>query len=186
MNVPGHEIFCDANTNTRRKKHVAVKSYHIANPSTMLRLASTSSSRLLRSRCTARLGGNKFSTKATNPLEADSGSFGTHIHHSMMAVLAVATPLYFMVPDEYSDGALNKLFGVALSFYIAGHSWIGLNYVCVDYVPKISKSLLGPSRYVSAGLAGVTLLGLLRISVQSKGGIKGMIKGLWNPKKAEK
>ncbi len=128
------------NTKLRRRR--------LENLLTMLRLASTSSSRLLRNRCIAQFGNKNLSSKA-GPLEADAGSWATHTHHSMMVVLAVATPVYFLVPDQYSDGPLNKLFGIGLAFYISAHSWIGLNYVCTDYVPKISKSLLGPSRFVS-------------------------------------
>jgi succinate dehydrogenase hydrophobic anchor subunit len=117
------------------------------------------------------------STKA-GPLEADSGPLATRVHHTMSLSLAILAPAYFMAPD---DGMFGKVFGVALSTNIAAHSWIGMNYVVTDYVPKISKSLLGPARVFNAGLAGVTLLGLSYIAVSSKGGIKGCVKGLWNP-----
>lgn len=119
--------------------------------------------------------------KSSGPLEADSGSFATHTHHAMTMGLAALTPIYFMVPDSYTDGILNKSFGVFLSASIAAHSWIGMNYVATDYVPKISKSLLGPARVFNVGLAAVTFFGLAKISVSSKGGIKGALKGLWNP-----
>jgi hypothetical protein len=119
------------------------------------------------------------STKA-GPLEADSGPLATRVHHTMTVGLAILAPAYFMIP-EAEDGMLGKAFGVALSTTIAAHSWIGMNYVVTDYVPKVSKSLLGPARIFNAGLAGVTLLGLSYIAVSSKGGIKGCVKGLWNP-----
>jgi succinate dehydrogenase hydrophobic anchor subunit len=123
------------------------------------------------------------STKSAGPqfVEADSGALATRAHHVMITSLAVATPIYFMVPDSYTDGIVNKAFGVLLSANVAAHSWIGMNYVCTDYVPKVSKSLVGPSRLFNVGLAAITFLGLARISVSSKGGIKGCIKGLWNP-----
>ena len=118
------------------------------------------------------------------PLEADSGTLATHAHHAMTTALLGLAPVYFLVPDSYTDGIFNKLFGVGLSATISAHSWIGLNYVATDYVPKVSKALLGPARIVNAGLAVVTFLGLARIAVSSPGGIKGCVKGLWNsPKK---
>lgn len=120
------------------------------------------------------------STKA-GPLEADSGPLATRVHHAISLSLAVLTPAYFLVPDAASDGMFGKAFGVALSTTIAAHSWIGMNYVVTDYVPKVSKRLVGPARVFNAGLAGVTLLGLSYIAVSSKGGIKGCVKGLWNP-----
>ena len=75
---------------------------------------------------------------------------------------------------------MNKALGLVLAATISFHSWMGMNYVCTDYIPKISKSLLGPSRIFNAGLGAVTLLGLGRIAL-SDPGIKGTIKGLWNP-----
>jgi len=56
-----------------------------------------------------------------------------------------------------------------------------MNYVATDYVPKVSKKLLGPARIFNAGLCGITLLGLTKMSLTSPGGIKGAVKGLWNP-----
>lgn len=95
--------------------------------------------------------------------------------------LAVLAPIWFLMPDSYSDGFIGKGFGVLLAGNISAHSWIGLNYVATDYVPKVSKALLGPSRVAIAGMTAVTFLGLTRVSIQSEGGIKGCIKGLWNP-----
>lgn len=122
---------------------------------------------------------------ANGPLEADAGGLATHVHHTISLALAALTPVYFMVPDDYTDGMINKVFGVGMSGAIAAHSWIGLNYIATDYVPKVSKALLGPSRIVSAGIAAVTFLGLSRVAVQSPGGIKSCVKGLWYPSKKE-
>eukprot|EP00934_Nitzschia_sp_Nitz4_P003589 Nitzschia sp. Nitz4//scaffold121_size67750//2847//3281//NITZ4_006059-RA/size67750-processed-gene-0.14-mRNA-1//-1//CDS//3329534324//3579//frame0 len=143
----------------------------------MIRAATARSPAMLQAGAVAR---RKLSS---GPLEADSGAMATHTHHAMTAALAVMAPLYFMVPDSMTDGFVNKIFGVALSGTISAHSWIGLNYVCTDYVPKISKSLLGPSRIASAGMAVITFLGLTKVAISSPGGIKGCVKGLWNPKK---
>ena len=122
------------------------------------------------------------STKSPGFLEADAGSFATRTHHAMTTSLAILTPIFFMVPDSFTDGFLNKMFGVGLAANIAAHSWIGMNYVCTDYVPKFfPKSFLGPSRIFNVGLAAVTFLGLAKVSLSSPGGIKGCIKGLWNP-----
>lgn len=51
-----------------------------------------------------------------------------------------------------------------------------MNYVATDYVPKISKKLMGPARIANAGLAAVIFLGVGRIAVSSEGGIKGCLK----------
>jgi succinate dehydrogenase hydrophobic anchor subunit len=110
----------------------------------------------------------------------------TNVYHKGHLALAVMVPAYLMVPDSYTDGFFNKAFGLVLTANVAVHSWIGLNYVCTDYVPKVSQKLLGPARILNAGIAVVTFLGLARIAVSSKGGIKGCIKGLWNPPVAEK
>jgi hypothetical protein len=90
-----------------------------------------------------------------------------------------------LVPDSYTDGIVNKSLGVFFSANVAAHSWVGLNYVATDYVPKISKAMMGPARIVNVGIAIVTLVGLSKISIMSPGGLKGAIKGLWNPKPKE-
>jgi hypothetical protein len=118
-------------------------------------------------------------------LEADAGALATRAHHHMTTALAVLTPIVFLVPDSYTDGIVNKSLGVFFSANIAAHSWVGLNYVATDYVPKISKALMGPARIVNVGIAVVTLVGLSKISIMSPGGLKGAVKGLWNPKPKE-
>lgn len=115
-------------------------------------------------------------------MEADAGALATRAHHHMTTALAVLTPIVFLVPDSYTDGIVNKTIGVFFSANVAAHSWVGMNYVVTDYVPKISKAALGPARIVNAGIAVVTLVGLCKISIMSPGGLKGAIKGLWNPK----
>ena len=80
---------------------------------------------------------------------------------------------------------VDKTFGILLSGAISAHSWIGLNYVATDYVPKFSKALIGPVRVVNAALGVVTFLGLSIIALNDKGGIKGTIMGLWRPSKKE-
>ena len=128
----------------------------------------------------------KFSSSSPGPLEADSGPLATHVFHTFTLSLAVLAPAYLLVPDSYTDGFFNKAFGVLLTANITAHSWIGLNYVATDYVPKVSKKLLGPARIFNAGLAAVVFLGMSKIAVFSKGGIKGCIKGLWNPPEEKK
>jgi hypothetical protein len=118
---------------------------------------------------------------SSSPLQSDVGPLATRVHHGISLGLALLTPLYFAVPDAYTDGAANKAFGVLLAVSMTAHSHIGLNYVATDYVPKISKALLGPARVVILGLSAITLLGLSKISFSSPGGIKGVVKGVWNP-----
>ena len=129
------------------------------------------------------------SSSNVNPLQGDSGNIATHIHHKMTTFLAIATPLYLLIPFNDNDGGnnntstslTNKAFGTMLAINFSAHSWIGLNYVVTDYIPKISKAMVGPARLVTAGIAGVTLLGLGKVAVNDSGGVKGAIGGLWNP-----
>ncbi|KAL9182341.1 hypothetical protein ACHAXT_012993 [Thalassiosira profunda] len=120
-------------------------------------------------------------TSSSSPLAGDTGKKATHLHHHMTTFLAAATPLYLLAPDAYTDGTLDKSFGLLLASAMAGHSWIGMNYVATDYVPKISKALLGPARVFNAALGALTFLGLAKIAFNGKGGIKGAVKGLWRP-----
>jgi succinate dehydrogenase hydrophobic anchor subunit len=128
---------------------------------------------------------SKSSSAGPSVLEGDAGALATRAHHTMTTALAVLTPIVFLMPDSYTDGIVNKSLGVFFSANIAAHSWVGLNYVATDYVPKISKALIGPARIANAGLAVVTLLGLSKIAIMSPGGLKGAIKGLWKPKPKE-
>jgi succinate dehydrogenase hydrophobic anchor subunit len=118
-----------------------------------------------------------------SPLEADAGGLATHAHHHMTTFLMVATPVYLFVP---AGEIVDKLFGAALAVVISAHTWIGLNYVAADYVPKISRSLLGPARIVNAAIGVTTLMGLGAIALNDKGGIKGCVAGLWTKPKAKK
>ena len=119
-------------------------------------------------------------TNTGGPLQGDSGNIATHIHHKMTSFLAAATPIYFLAPDNLISGSVDKGIGMLLAINVAGHSWIGLNYVVTDYVPKVSKSLVGPARLVSAGVGLVTLVGLGKISFNGNGGLRGTTLALWN------
>ena len=120
------------------------------------------------------------------PLEADAGPLATHTWHTLSLTLSVLAPTYLLLPDSLTDGAFGKAFGVVLAGNVSAHGWIGMNYVATDYVPKLSKKLLPPARLVLGGMAALTFFGLSQISISSKGGIKGCLKGLWNPPKEEK
>lgn len=135
-----------------------------------------------------------FATTSTNSttttpsksvlLEADTGVLGTSIYHTVNSLLTVGTMIYLLAPPSFTEGVVDTTFSLLLSVGIGVHSWIGLNYVAVDYVPKVSKALLPASRVACAGMGVVTVLGLTKISLGSDGGIKGLIrKGLWNGKK---
>ena len=145
-------------------------------------LSSRASLRLLKQ---ATRRGRGLSAKAPAPLEADSGGLATRVHHAMTIGLAVATPIYFLIPESYANSALGTTVGLAWTGTVTAHSWIGLNYVCTDYVPKVSKALLGPSRYVNAVIAVVTFLGLGKMCF-APGGIKGVLFALWRPKQQSK
>ena len=130
------------------------------------------------------------SASSCSPLKGDEGNLATHVHHKVITALSLLAPAYLLipldssalpvtVPKEADQGA-----GILLSALISVHSWIGLNYVVTDYIPKFSKSLVGPARAVSAGMALVTLIGLSKISLQNEKGLRGLLwNGLWTSKK---
>ena len=93
-------------------------------------------------RLVARAASPAARRRMSSALEGDTGALGTRIHHAMTTGLAFFTPLYMLTPDSYTDGALSKTFGLLLSVNISAHSWIGLNYVCRDYVPKVRRKYL--------------------------------------------
>lgn len=132
----------------------------------------------------ARRGIRQLSSKSPSPLEGDSGALATHGHHAMTTFLVGATPLYFIF-NTSGFGVVDEVFGTILAATIAGHSWVGLNYVATDYVPKVSKNLVGPARIANAAFGVVTLLGMTAIAWNGKGGIRGAVTGLWSPKKKE-
>mmetsp|Transcript_21193 Transcript_21193/g.31381 ORF Transcript_21193/g.31381 Transcript_21193/m.31381 type:complete len:116 (-) Transcript_21193:126-473(-) len=102
----------------------------------------------------------------------------------MTTFLSVVTPLYFLAPESIipSDGSsiLNSVLGTAIAINVSAHSWIGMNYVVTDYIPKINKAMVGPARIFTAVISGVTLVGLIKLAINDKGGIKGAITALWN------
>jgi succinate dehydrogenase hydrophobic anchor subunit len=124
-----------------------------------------------------------------HPLKSDEGNLATHIHHKVTTALALITPVYLLIPVDSKNlpaipTQVDQGAGVAISALISLHSWIGLNYVVTDYIPKFSKSLVGPARTISAAMALVTLIGLGKISLLNENGLRGLIwNGLWSPKK---
>lgn len=112
-------------------------------------------------------------------LVGDSGKKATHLHHHMTTFLVFSTPLYLFTPTSYTDGLIDKSFGVLIGTTISAHSWIGLNYVATDYVPKISKTLIGPARVFNFMLGVVTFVGLSKIALNDQGGVKRVVMGLW-------
>lgn len=123
--------------------------------------------------------------QSSSPLQGDAGSKATHLHHKMTTFLAVATPLYFLSPTESLPPIADSIIGVALAVNVSAHSWIGMNYVVTDYVPKVSKAMTGPARAFTAGLSALTLIGLSKVAVNGKGGLKGAVGGLWKKAKKE-
>jgi succinate dehydrogenase hydrophobic anchor subunit len=118
-------------------------------------------------------------------LEGDTGPLATRVNHAAAVALGVAAPIYMLVPDSMGNSTFNKLFGVALSANIAFHTWVGLNYVAADYIPKISKAMLPPARLAIFGMSAVIFAGMGRVALSSPGGIKAVLKGPWNGKKKE-
>lgn len=117
--------------------------------------------------------------KSSSPLEGDAGSLATHTYHKLNTALVLLTPIYFAAPVPDIAG---KAFGLLMAGSISFHSWVGMNYVVTDYVPKIGKRFLGHGRIFCAGLSAITLIGLSKVALNDHGGIKGAVLGLWNTK----
>mmetsp|Transcript_2174 Transcript_2174/g.2512 ORF Transcript_2174/g.2512 Transcript_2174/m.2512 type:complete len:143 (+) Transcript_2174:46-474(+) len=120
--------------------------------------------------------------QSSSPLQGDAGSKATHLHHKMTTFLAVTTPLYFLAPSDSLPPMADSVIGLALAVNVSAHSWVGMNYVVTDYVPKVSKAMTGPARILTAGLSALTLAGLGKIATNGKGGLKGAVGGLWKKK----
>jgi len=125
-------------------------------------------------------------------LVGDAGPLATHAYHVINTFLIGAAPIYFLLPapkegegNSTISSVFDRIFGSMLAMTLAGHSWVGMNYVATDYVPKISKSLVGPSRYLNAGMGIVTFVGMGAIVFNDKGGIKGCLSSLWKSNKKE-
>lgn len=151
----------------------------------MSRQATTSIKNTIHRTAQRRTLSDAASSSKSSLLAGDTGRKATHIHHHMTTFLAITTPLYLMTPDSYTNGMVDKTFGVLFASTISSHSWIGLNYVATDYVPKISKGLLGPARLANAALGLVTFVGLSKIALNERGGLKGCVLGLWRPNAVE-
>ena len=120
------------------------------------------------------------SSSSSSWLEGDIGNLGTKIYHSMNIGLAIVVPIYFLTPERYANGYINKTVGFFMATAISLHTYIGMNYVCRDYVPKISSKLLGPARIVTATLSFIMFIGMSKIALYSPNGIKGILTGLWS------
>jgi succinate dehydrogenase hydrophobic anchor subunit len=140
-----------------------------------------------------RLKSTSTPSSSCHPLKGDEGSLATHVHHKVTTALALLAPVYFLIPSDTSSSSfaitipkqVDQGAGILISALISVHSWISLNYVVSDYIPKLSKSLVGPARIVSAGMALVTMIGLSKISFQNDKGLRGLVDGLWTPKKKD-
>mmetsp|Transcript_11208 Transcript_11208/g.15777 ORF Transcript_11208/g.15777 Transcript_11208/m.15777 type:complete len:180 (+) Transcript_11208:43-582(+) len=122
------------------------------------------------------------SNATSSPLQADNGYFGTHTYHKISSLLAVMTPVYFFAPESLipTDGTVDAVCGTILGTSVALHSWTGLNYVSTDYIPKVSKAMLGPARFLTAGFGLLTLVGLVKVANNGCGGLRGTLTALWS------
>jgi succinate dehydrogenase hydrophobic anchor subunit len=153
------------------------------NPAVLLRHPKNSAARRTLTSSTKPASASASSASSPSPslLAGDAGHKATHLHHHMTTLLVFATPLYiFALPDSYTNSIVDKGCGLVIASTISAHSWIGLNYVATDYVPKLSKSVLGPARVLNLGLAVLTLAGLGKIALGERG-LRGTVLGLWRP-----
>ena len=67
---------------------------------------------------------------------------------------------------------------------LPAHAHIGMSYVITDYVPKLSKSLVPPARYLLLAITGVTTIGFARLNFTGVG-VTESVKALWRGPKKE-
>eukprot|EP00520_Triparma_pacifica_P005145 CAMPEP_0118662020 /NCGR_PEP_ID=MMETSP0785-20121206/16598_1 /TAXON_ID=91992 /ORGANISM="Bolidomonas pacifica, Strain CCMP 1866" /LENGTH=94 /DNA_ID=CAMNT_0006555515 /DNA_START=99 /DNA_END=380 /DNA_ORIENTATION=- len=84
------------------------------------------------------------------------------------------TPVAFAL----SPSVINMPFDLALGLALPLHAHIGMSYVITDYVPKVSKGLLGPARVMLLGVTGVTILGLAHVNLKGDG-MTETVKSMW-------
>merc|ERR1712216_411934 len=125
------------------------------------------------------------STAAAQPagldaaLKADHSSGALSLFHKTNLLAIGLTPVAFVLPDSIpvAGTAINVFLGIV--FPVHGH--IGMSGVLTDYVPKFSRSLLGPARMALLGLTSVTVLGLLKLNLTGDG-MTNSVKALWKKK----
>ena len=98
------------------------------------------------------------------------------VYHRVNLALLGATPVALATDNTFLSFPVDM--GLAVMFPLHGH--IGMNYVLTDYVPKISKAALGPSRVALAGVTAVSILGLTKLNLEGPG-ITGTLKAFWRP-----
>lgn len=110
---------------------------------------------------------------------ADGSNAALKWFHSTGVVLAVATPVAFILSPSVLSLPLDVTLGLLFPF----HSHVALNTVITDYVPKGARN---PARIALLVATVVTAAGLLKLNIQGPG-LTESIKSLWRaPKKAEK
>ena len=74
---------------------------------------------------------------------------------------------------------------VVLGIVLPVHSHIGMNYVLRDYVPKISRAALGPTRIVWLAFTAATFIGLNVLNFTGAG-ITPTVLALWKGEEKKK
>lgn len=113
-------------------------------------------------------------------LNADTGPLATKTYHKINLCIMGLTPVAFAL----SPSVLNLPVDVLLGLALPAHAHIGMSYVITDYVPKLSKSLVGPARVALLAVTGVTTFGFAKLNLTGDG-ITESVKALWrgSPKK---
>mmetsp|Transcript_13408 Transcript_13408/g.27364 ORF Transcript_13408/g.27364 Transcript_13408/m.27364 type:complete len:143 (-) Transcript_13408:34-462(-) len=107
-------------------------------------------------------------------LKSDEGTIATSTYHKVNLAIMALTPVAFAL----SPSVINMPFDLALGLALPLHAHIGMSYVITDYVPKVSKGLLGPARVMLLGVTGVTILGLAHVNLKGDG-MTETVKSMW-------
>lgn len=99
-----------------------------------------------------------------------------HSFHKVTSMLGVLVPLAFIVPHS-----ITSAFDVALAFMLPFHATIGLNGIIDDYVPR---RIRGCARSIALAACFVSMVGLVRLSIEGDG-LSGAVISMWKKPKKE-
>lgn len=94
------------------------------------------------------------------------------VYHAGSLALAVVTPVAFLVPAS----PLSMPLDVAIAALVPYHSYVAMNYVVSDYVPKGVGRQVARSAVILASL--VAFSGLMVLATDGRG-VANTVKSLW-------
>mmetsp|Transcript_78778 Transcript_78778/g.218983 ORF Transcript_78778/g.218983 Transcript_78778/m.218983 type:complete len:146 (-) Transcript_78778:72-509(-) len=121
-------------------------------------------------------GGQKASRDTAPVIDTDSKQ-ATKLYHTTQIAQAVLLPIALVL----SPSSLNMPIDFALGVLFPFHSYVAVNYVITDYVPKVARSGARMALFVATIIAAA---GMLKINVTGPG-LTATVTNLWRKPKKE-